>query len=136
MKKNTTILLLISMCLFSIPIKAITNDTEQPTVYVQLDIIDIDNTNNGDNGDNILFKPIKRSKRIITESPKLEYGDHVLYYNTVCEDAVFVLIQNGTVTYEDDFNSAGIYELPINLNGTYDIHLYVGNKVYVGTLVL
>lgn len=132
MKKITTILLFISMCLFPSTIKAITNDTKQPTVNVLLTVID-DETSSDDNDKS---KPLKRSIRIIEEYPQLEYGDHVLYYNTVCEDAVFVLIQNGTVTYEDDFNSAGIYELPINLNGTYDIHLYIGDKVYIGTLYL
>ena len=121
------------MCLFSIPIKAITNDTEQTAVALEFYLEDVDN-NNSDNTE--FTTPKRRSKKLFAEKPQLEYGNHILYYNTVCEDAVFVLIQNGTVTYADDFNSAGIYELPINLSGTYDIHLYVGNKVYVGTLVL
>lgn len=133
MRYFKTFLLLISMCLLPNPIKAIVNDTEQPTVNVPLNVVGIDDTESGD-GDRA--KPIKRSKRLFTETPQLEYGNHILYYNSECDYARFALSKNGVIIYDDVFTSAGTYELQINLSGTYDIHLYIGDKVYIGTLYL
>ena len=133
MRYFKTFLLLISMCLLPNPIKAIVNDTEQSLVDVSLCEI---NNNDAEETDDDVLKPQRRSKKLFAEKPQLEYGNHILYYNSECDYARFALSKNGVIIYDDVFTSAGTYELQINLSGTYDIHLYIGDKVYIGTLYL
>ena len=68
--------------------------------------------------------------------PELSIEDYVLYFNSLCNDCDILFLRDGKVVYEDSFDSTGIYEIPSFMNGSYEIQLYIGNSIFVGTVNL
>ena len=68
--------------------------------------------------------------------PELSIEDYVLYFNSLCNDCDILFLRDGKVVYEDSFDSTGIYEIPSFMNGSYEIQLYVGYSIYIGTVNL
>ena len=68
--------------------------------------------------------------------PKLSIDGYSLYFNSLCNDCDILFLRDGEVVYEDSFDSTGIYEIPSFMNGSYEIQLYVGYSIYIGTVNL
>lgn len=68
--------------------------------------------------------------------PELSIDGYSLYFNSLCNDCDIQFLQDGEVVYEDSFDSTGEYEIPSFLDGTYEIRLYVGYSIYIGTVNL
>ena len=68
--------------------------------------------------------------------PELSIDGYSLYFNSLCNDCDILFLRDGEVVYEDSFDSTGIYEIPSFMNGSYEIQLYIGNSIFVGTVNL
>ena len=68
--------------------------------------------------------------------PELSIEDYVLYFNSLCRGCEILFLRDGEVVYEDSFDSTGEYEIPSFMNGSYEIQLYVGYSIYIGTVNL
>ena len=68
--------------------------------------------------------------------PELSIDGYSLYFNSLCNDCDILFLRDGEVVYEDSFDSTGEYEIPSFMNGSYEIQLYIGNSIFVGTVNL
>lgn len=68
--------------------------------------------------------------------PELSIDGYSLYFNSLCNDCDILFLRDGEVVYEDSFDSTGEYEIPSFMNGSYEIQLYIGNSIYIGTVNL
>ena len=75
-------------------------------------------------------------RRTFFELPELSIDGYSLYFNSLCNDCDILFLRDGEVVYEDSFDFTGEYEIPSFMNGSYEIQLYVGYSIYIGTVNL
>ena len=75
-------------------------------------------------------------RRTFFELPELSMEDNTLYFDSSMAGRFVEFVQNGEVVYDDVFTSSGSYEIPVFLNGSFEIHVHVGNITYIGVIEL
>ena len=75
-------------------------------------------------------------RRMPVFAPELCVGGNTLYYDHSLYECVISFVQDGNVVYEGVLSSTGSFVIPMYLSGTFEIHVYINNYLYVGSIEL